>query len=174
MIHRLLTLVAAALPLSAIGQAPPSPCDQHPNFDDFHFWLGEWEVHTADGTLAGRNSITSEHGECLLLERWTSVRGGTGTSLNFFSTEAGQWRQVWVGAGGSLIDIAGGLVDGSMVLVGTIETIGREGSTPFRGTWTPLDDGRVRQFFEQFDADADDWQPWFEGFYSRPAQRDDE
>lgn len=171
---RLLWPIALLLPVAAVGQAQPSPCDEHPNFDDFHFWVGTWEVHTGDGTLAGRNTITLEHGECLLLERWTSARGGTGTSLNFFSTEAGEWRQVWVGAGGSLIDIRGGLVDGSMVLVGTLETIGRKGSTPFRGTWTLLDDGRVRQFFEQFDAKADAWQPWFEGFYSRTSEPDDE
>lgn len=160
--------------MSAIGQTTPSPCTEHPSFDDFDFWVGDWEVHTSDGTLAGRNSISMEHGECLLLEQWTSVRGGTGTSLNFFSTDAGTWRQVWVGAGGSLIDIRGGLEDGKMILVGTIEAMGSKGSTPFRGTWTPLEDGRVRQFFEQFDADADAWQPWFEGFYSRATASDAE
>jgi hypothetical protein len=33
--------------------------------------------------------------------------------------------------------------------------------------WTPLADGRVRQFFEQSDDDGTNWTPWFEGFYSR-------
>ena len=38
-----------------------------------------------------------------------------------------------------------------------------------RGTWTLLEDGRVRQFFETSE-DQETWTPWFEGFYSRVSQ----
>jgi hypothetical protein len=38
---------------------------------------------------------------------------------------------------------------------------------PFRGLWTPLPDGRVRQFFEQSNDGGETWVPWFEGFYTR-------
>ena len=37
---------------------------------------------------------------------------------------------------------------------------------PFRGRWTPLEDGRVRQLFQQQD-DEGVWQTWFDGYYSR-------
>jgi hypothetical protein len=40
-------------------------------------------------------------------------------------------------------------------------------SAPFRGLWTLLPDGRVRQFFEQYDKDSESWAPWFEGFYTK-------
>lgn len=146
---------------------PPTPCADVEAFGHFDFWLGKWRVAVANGTVAGTNQITKEAGGCLLLERWTSQQGGTGTSLNFFNPESKSWRQVWVGSGGSLIDIAGGLEDGSMVLTGTISYVGREGEFPFRGTWTPLEDGRVRQFFEQYDDTEKAWQPWFEGFYTK-------
>jgi hypothetical protein len=54
-----------------------------------------------------------------------------------------------------------------MLLVGTIHYIAQDKTVPFRGLWTLLDDGRVRQFFEQFDEEKDVWAPWFEGFYTR-------
>ena len=162
-----LVLAVAAWGQESQPPANPLPCQEVAAAGDFDFWLGSWEVTTADGTVAGTNRISKEDGGCLVLERWTSSAGGTGTSVNFFNPESNQWRQVWVGSGGSLIDIVGGLRDGSMTLTGTIVYVGRRESFPFRGTWTPLEDGRVRQFFEQFDADRDSWQPWFEGFYRR-------
>ena len=39
----------------------------------------------------------------------------------------------------------------------------------FRGTWTLLEDGRVRQFFEQSADQGKSWQAWFEGFYKRKS-----
>ena len=57
---------------------------------------------------------------------------------------------------------------GAMRLVGRI--VGLDGSSgPFRGTWTPLADGRVRQFFEQ-STDGVEWTPWFDGYYSPRAR----
>ena len=66
----------------------------------------------------------------------------------------GRWFPALVGFGGA------------MLLVGTIRYLNAGTQHPFRGRWTPLDDGRVRQFFEQQD-DEGQWQTWFEGFYSR-------
>ena len=34
----------------------------------FDFWLGEWQVHGANGKQAGTNAITSAHGGCVLRE----------------------------------------------------------------------------------------------------------
>jgi len=36
-----------------------------------------------------------------------------------------------------------------------------------RGTWTPLDDGRVQQFFEQSRDGGESWYTWFDGYYQR-------
>ena len=117
--------------------------------------------------LAGRNQIVSLHGGCLLMENWTSVNGATGSSMNFYDPNLQQWRQIWV-SGGTVIDIAGGLEDTSMRLTGTITYLAEGTSLPFRGIWTPLVDGRVRQFFEEQREGR--WQVWFEGFYRKDLQ----
>ncbi|MEM8984551.1 MAG: hypothetical protein AAGC71_16085 [Pseudomonadota bacterium] len=142
-------------------------------FEQFSFWAGQWQVSTADGTVVGHNTISRVADGCALIERWESVRGSTGTSLNYYDVAQAQWVQVWSGAGGTQIDIRGGIADGSMVLVGTLTTIANNTTVPFRGTWTLLDDGRVRQFFEQSVDAGETWQPWFEGFYKRQSAPSD-
>ena len=146
-----------------------APCTTE-RYRDFDFWLGEWVVELANGNIAGRNHIVAQHGGCLLSESWTSARGGTGSSMNYYDASTEQWRQLWVSPG-AIIDISGGLEEGygsSMVLTGTIYYEAQNVRVPFRGRWTPLDDGRVRQFFEEA-REPGNWQPWFEGFYRRPS-----
>ena len=148
-------------------EPPALPCTADPRFSQFDFWIGAWDVHTADGTLAGTNVITREEGGCVLVERWTGASGGTGMSINYFDHADEEWVQVWNSAGGAQIEIRGGLTGDGMFLEGTIHYVGRNASADFRGLWTPLPDGRVRQFFEQSTDAGATWTPWFEGFYSR-------
>jgi len=55
---------------------------------------------------------------------------------------------------------------GCLLLEGSIYNFG--GAVwNFRGTWTPNEDGSVRQFFEQFNHDSEVWEPWFDGRYVR-------
>jgi tetratricopeptide (TPR) repeat protein len=143
------------------------PCEYDQRYRQFDFWIGDWEVFMADGRRAGSNSISKSESGCLLLESWSGASGGSGTSMNFFDAKQGQWVQVWVSGDATLIDIRGGMDEGSMVLTGTIQDAANPDGAPFRGTWTLLDDGRVRQFFEQGSAAEDVWTPWFEGFYVR-------
>ena len=124
-------------------------------------------MHLANGTLAGHNEIAREQRGCVLIENWASASGGTGTSINYVDKITGEWVQVWNDANGSQINIRGGLTEEGMLLVGTIHYVASGQTLPFRGLWTPLDDGRVRQFFEQSTDEGESWTPWFEGFYSR-------
>lgn len=151
----------------AQATAAPSPCHEDPRFAQFDFWIGDWDVNLASGQRAGSNEIHSLHGGCVLVENWTSASGGTGMSINYFDDAAGEWVQIWNDGQGSQINIRGGLTDDGMLLVGTIHYVGKGITEQFRGLWTPLDDGRVRQYFEQYDLQSASWQPWFEGFYSR-------
>ena len=153
----------------AQDNAPVFPCDENDRFAEFDFWVGEWDVHVASGQIAGSNVITSTQRNCVLIENWTSATGGTGMSINYLDHEADEWVQIWNDSQGSQINIRGGLTDNGMLLVGTIHYITQDKTVPFRGLWTLLDDGRVRQFFEQFDQEKDGWAPWFEGFYTRKA-----
>jgi hypothetical protein len=146
------------------------PCEHEKAFRAFDFWVGEWDVHDQSGQLAGRNVIeASQHG-CVLVENWTSASGGTGMSMNWLDHEKDEWVQVWIDSSGGQIEIRGGLTDEGMRLTGRIHYTGNDTTAPFRGLWTPLPDGRVRQFFEQSGDGGETWQPWFEGFYSRAGE----
>ena len=143
------------------------PCEHKEEFRDFDFWLGEWVVHVAGGQQAGTNSITSIESGCMILEEWTNAAGGTGTSINYLDNVTGEWVQIWNDASGSQINIRGGLTDEGMLLVGYIHYVNNGTTQPFRGLWTLLEDGRVRQFFENSTDDGKTWQSSFEGFYTR-------
>lgn len=146
------------------------PCAQEDEFREFDFWIGEWEVHTADGKLAGHNRIESSQQGCVLIENWTGAGGSTGVSMNFLDKATGEWVQLWTDAGGGQIHIRGGLTGDGMLLEGQIHYVSNGTTAPFRGLWTPLPDGRVRQFFEQSNDGGKTWEPWFEGFYARVEQ----
>ena len=147
------------------------PCEGIAAARDFDFWVGDWEVRLADGTLVGHNAISKDDGGCAIVEDWSGAGGSTGTSVSYYRPSSDQWHQLWVGSNGTLIDIAGGIRDGAMHLEGTIEYFAEDRIEAFRGTWSILPDGRVRQLFEEFSLVAQTWQVWFDGYYqltSRP------
>lgn len=148
------------------------PCTQDDAFRAFDFWIGDWDVHQADGQFAGTNRIQAEEAGCVLTEHWTGVVGGTGSSINYLDKVSDEWVQVWNSQGGAQISMRGGMTEQGMRLVGRIHYVGNGTTAPFRGLWTPLDDGRVRQFFEQSTDGGETWAPWFEGFYSRQDTSD--
>ncbi|MBU2677053.1 MAG: hypothetical protein KJP16_08200 [Gammaproteobacteria bacterium] len=147
------------------------PCEHDALFSAFDFWVGAWDVHVADGGFAGSNEITRSERGCVLIENWQGAGGGTGTSINYPDKITGEWVQIWNAANGGQINIRGGMTDDGMLLAGTIHYVASGTTAAFRGLWTPLPDGRVRQFFEQSADDGKTWSPWFEGFYTRkPAE----
>lgn len=143
------------------------PCEHDEAFSAFDFWVGEWDVSIASGAFAGTNVITREQRGCVLVEQWQSASGGSGMSINYLDRTSNEWVQIWNDAGGSQIHIRGGMTDRGMLLTGTIHYIAAGTTLPFRGLWTPLEDGRVRQFFEQSNDGGQTWTSWFEGFYTR-------
>ena len=172
-------LIAFFLPPGAVAQTSGetatavepqvSPCESDPGFREFDFWVGDWEVHDSDGKFVGENSITREQNGCVLIENWRGAEGSTGMSINYLDRIGGEWVQIWHAAAGYQIDIRGGLTDAGMALNGKVHYIRSGQTAAFRGLWTPMPDGRVRQFFEQSNDGGKTWQTWFEGFYSRKS-----
>lgn len=148
---------------------PSFPCEDDKRFAEFDFWVGEWDVYDASGAYQGSNVISREQRGCVLIENWSGAGGSTGTSINYFDTRSDEWVQFWLAAGGYYIDIRGGMTDDGMRLRGIIHTVSNTATTPFRGLWTALPDGRVRQFFEISNDGGDNWTTWFDGYYSRKA-----
>lgn len=149
------------------------PCEYIPEFSQFDFWVGDWRVVDPNGVFQGTNRIEKTQGGCLLMEHWSGAGGTTGTSMNFYDMNAQEWVQVWVSPGLQL-EIRGGLQGDSMVLAGYVYYVGSGNRRPFRGTWTPMEGGVVRQHFEESDDGGQTWTTWFDGRYHRqePSAKD--
>jgi len=164
-----LALVLFAAP--AIGQSlpppPAKPCEssEHRQFD---FWVGHWDVFGPAGKKVGENHIEVIADGCALLEHWTGNGGVTGKSLNSYDAIDRRWHQTWVDNSGSLLLLAGQLVDRSMVMSMT----GPSPTDPKvtllqRITWTPASDGSVRQRWESSSDAGTTWTVLFDGRYVR-------
>ncbi|MGH9750651.1 MAG: hypothetical protein ACRD6R_12090 [Candidatus Polarisedimenticolia bacterium] len=151
--------------MAAASAPDPPPCSA-PEFRQFDFWIGDWEVHAPDGRLAGINRIETILGGCALQERWTGSGPGRGTSLNFFEPAAGRWNQVWIDNEGMVLRLGGGLRSGRMILEGEIPG-GPGRPVRHRITWTPLDGGRIRQRWESSSDAGATWTTLFDGHYTR-------
>jgi hypothetical protein len=157
-------IVAALIATIAFSARAAGACDasEHRQFD---FWLGEWNVRTPDGKLAGANSIKSEYGGCVLHERYSTSRGYSGESLNVYDAGRKVWHQTWVDTDGALLLLEGGLRGQSMVLEGQV--VGPKGEiTKHRITWTPQADGSVRQHWQSSEGNGE-WSTAFDGTYQR-------
>jgi hypothetical protein len=146
---------------TALG-APPCGAPEHRAFD---FWLGEWNVRTPDGKLAGVNRISSEYGGCVLHERYETSRGYSGESLNTYDAGRRVWHQTWVDSTGTLLLLEGGIRNGSMVLEGQTVAVDAK-VTKHRITWTRNANGSIRQLWESTDAKGQ-WSVAFDGNYTR-------
>lgn len=161
-----LTTTALALTGStAAAQQPqgPPPCDGE-SFEAFDYWLGSWIVRNAEGQQVGTNRVSTISNGCGILEEWESATGSTGKSLNFYEPSSGDWRQVWVGAGGSILDLRGGPVDGVMTLQQD-QTNAQGETVRQRIQWIPRDGGVVEQLWEQSNDGGQNWSVAFQGFY---------
>lgn len=141
-----------------------APCEHIDAYGQFDFWLGDWRVLDNNEVFQGHNRIVERESGCVLVENWTSSAGTTGMSMNFYDLNANEWVQVWI-SGGIQLEIRGGLQDGSMVLTGRVHYNASGNNRAFRGTWMPLDEGVVRQHFEESQDEGETWYTWFDGYY---------
>lgn len=157
-------LIAVACCLALSSPVLAAPCDT-PAHREFDFWIGEWQVHNAEGKPVGTNSIRAVHGGCALHESYTTDRGYSGESLNIYDASRKSWHQTWVDSAGTLLLLEGGMRDGRMVLEG--RAAGPETQeVRHRITWTPNSDGTIRQLWESTDAEGQ-WRTLFNGVYTR-------
>ena len=151
-----------------------TPCTG-PQYREFDFWLGDWEVRNAAGQVLGRNRISKKHGGCVVLEEWSSAGGGSGSSFNVYDQPTKQWHQFWVDATGTNwlssdklgnpVTLRGGIRDGAMVMTSHPDTLPAIGQT--RVTWRPLPDGGLQQTFESSSDGGKTWTVSFDGFYKK-------
>lgn len=116
----------AAQPQAVVPPAAPAPppCST-PEFKQFDFWLGEWELegkspvpNKPNEFTTGRhkNTITKTFDGCVIQENFDDLNGFHGMSVSTYDTTLGKWKQTWVDNTGTYIDTIGEFKDGKMVL----------------------------------------------------------
>lgn len=144
--------------------------DEYRHFD---FWLGEWDVTAAGNaqpTAASR--ISSKQDGCVVLEEYRVGAAFTGMSINFYDSVKETWHQTWMSNAGGSVYLEGALNDdGAMVLTDKDLPIRKVSGTINRVTWTPNDDGSVRQFWESSTDDGESWSVAFDGLYTKKSEQ---
>jgi hypothetical protein len=159
---RIVAMVLLLLSCNIARSADPCIAPEYRQFD---FWIGEWQVRTPDGKIAGINRIERQHGGCALRERYATGRGYSGESLNIYDATRKVWHQTWVDSAGLLLVLEGGRDGDSMMLEGQRTTA--DGTVErHRIRWTPEADGSVRQHWQTAGAE-DEWRTVFDGRYTR-------
>lgn len=165
-----LVLIVAAFASVSAAQPARTGC-RGPEFRQFDFWIGDWEVRGPQGRLLGHNRITAILEGCALREEWTSADGtNIGTSHNAYDPNDGRWHQDWVDNGPTRLTLVGGLAGREMVLEQRAPSGGTAPAQFQRITWTPLADGRVRQHWQVSSDGGATWTTAFDGFYAPRAR----
>jgi len=163
-----LWLLGAWLAMAAdLSAQQPVPPPLPPESRQFDFWLGEWDVAAPDGKPAGSSRIELIASGAGLLENWTGYPLSSGENGKSINANRGKqcWQQFWIGNGGGVLELAGGLVGRDMVLTGEHTVSGRRLTEKI--TWTPNTDGSVRQHWEQSTDGGKTWTDAFDGLYRK-------
>src|SRR5262249_5812944 len=96
--------------LVAKVHATAVPCEGKSEWHQFDFWIGEWDG-TSPGTPRGHSRIEQILGQCVILENWSGLAGGSGKSFNTFDTASGHWRQFWVDDRGTMTEFTDGVYE---------------------------------------------------------------
>ena len=171
-------LAFLATPATAqTDQQQREPCEGSPwwveteaTFEDFDFWIGEWQVYDAvSGELRGFDDIEKDLSGCTISQHWRQMddsysppgsgRRLQGKSLSGINAD-GEWRQIWVDNGGGNLVFTGGFVDGVMSITSEWYTVpGREGPVTIRNVWNwrPLNQNEIHDwgFIERQDGEAE-------------------
>lgn len=142
-----------------------NPCKASPEFRQFDFWIGEWDVKNQQGVPSGSSSIQLILGQCIIFENWAGGSGTNGKSFNIFDTNDKKWHQTWVDDKGTFTHYIGGLINGEMVV--TADTIVSGKPTLAKMTFTKMPNGDVRQHGENSTDAGKTWTTSFDLIYSR-------
>lgn len=154
--------------ISFAQQQQQSRCKSQPEYRQFDFWIGEWEVKNPNDQIVGSSKIDLTVGDCVILENWTGGGGYTGKSLNYYSFFDKKWHQHWIGSGGIPIDFSGTYDPEEKAMKYTGNGIAQGGvEVEYKLTFYHLSDDHVRQHWEQSSDEGKTWTTIFDGHYRR-------
>jgi tetratricopeptide (TPR) repeat protein len=152
--------------VQALMAKSATPCLVRPEHKQFDFWIGEWNVMTPQGQLAGTSSIQRIVDGCVIFENWTGAQGGSGKSFNYYDKADGKWHQLWVGNTGGAINFSGEYKDNAMRYEAANLTANGNRALQ-RMTFFKLDGEKIRQLWETSTDDGKTWSVSFDGMYIR-------
>jgi hypothetical protein len=162
-------LFIVLLPITAINalyaQSGCACCNEL--HQQFGFWVGEWTVVDSLGVKVGDSQISSIEDNCIILEHWKGVRGGTGSSFNYFDPSDSTWNQLWIDNSGNILKLKGNAGKDKMVLKSELTKSEKLGWYINQITWTLNEDGTVTQLWEIVDKNDRLLQTLFSGIYHR-------
>lgn len=152
--------------LLAQAQKAVRPCTASPEYRQFDFWIGDWDVQTAGGQPAGKSSVQLILGDCVIFENWSGAFGMNGKSFNIYNATRRQWQQTWVNDRGAITEYAGGFKNDRMEFLA--KPAGTEGSKQLRRmTLFNLGPDRVRQLGEVSADEGKTWNVQYDLLYLR-------
>lgn len=138
------------------------PCDSDPVYNQFDFWIGEWNVYDLKGNLAGHSKVSEILDNCVILEEWTSngAQQGlifSGKSFNSYNAATKQWQQNWVDNTGGTTEFLTGSREGNAMHF-LSRPFNNNGKTAVRRlSFYDLENDYVRQFGEISYDDGKTW-----------------
>ncbi len=142
------------------------PCGFDPEFRQFDFWIGEWEVFMG-GSLVGKSQIELILKDCVIVENWESASYGyTGKSYNVYNPGIKKWQQFWVDSAGGPTLYIGEFVNGEMHF--DAEKYDPDGTKmTTKMIFYNLGSDKVRQHIQQTNDGGKTWTNYFDGEYRR-------
>ena len=146
----LLTFVTWLLSLHA--QTAGANACAAPEFRQFDFWVGEWDLSWPPSQASqgkkgnGRNRVEIGFDGCVVIERFDGAPDLPlrGMSVSAYDRRTGKWQQTWVDNSGSYLDFSGSFSSGMMILV--------------RQATSPRDEKFLqRMVWKNITADSLDW-----------------
>jgi hypothetical protein len=153
--------------LLAQAQKSSRPCTASPEYRQFDFWIGEWEVQVnGSGQPAGKSSVQLILGDCIIFENWTGTRGMNGKSFNLYNSARQKWQQTWVNDRGIITEYVGEFKGDRLEY--HAESVQPDGKKQLlRMTFFKLDPDRVRQLGEVSTDEGKTWNAQYDLIYIR-------
>ncbi|TCP21901.1 hypothetical protein EV195_11514 [Tenacibaculum skagerrakense] len=148
------------------AQNTTSPCSS-PEYQQFDFWVGNWNVYNTKNQLIGENNIVTMPNACTIQENWKSQNGKSlGTSYSYYDISDKQWHQLWIDNKGFVLETSGSFKDNKMILKSNlIES--PKGKYYNQITWVKNSDGTVTQIWDYVSPEGKIIQQAFKGIYKK-------
>ncbi len=153
--------------VTALIEQKRFPCKSRPEYNQFDFMLGEWEVRTQNGgQLVGHSRFEKIAHSCAVLESYQQGASYVGSGHHYFDPFLKQWRQTWTDSGGGTGELTGEYKDGALRYTGEAHDLNGNRKIT-RGTFVNRGLDQTQQVGEQSTDGGKTWQVQFEFIYTR-------